>query len=135
MTADRLPIEGGFADPVFDLQATFSKAMHAFSRPGSIVDLGTIVSAPPPLATAAAAFLATLGDFETAIWLDPSLRDADVVAWIGFNVGASVTDKPGLADFGVLSTQFGDWERHGFAVGTSEYPDRSSHLDRANWQS
>jgi alpha-D-ribose 1-methylphosphonate 5-triphosphate synthase subunit PhnH len=123
--SDAIAAEGGFADPVFDSQAIFSAVMSAFSRPGTVVDLGARVQAPAPLAPAAAAILAALADFDTPVWLDDKMAAADVGAWITFQTGAALTKDSSAAGFAVLSHPE-ELALNSFSIGTSEYPDRSA---------
>lgn len=120
-------VEGGFADPVFDSQAVFSRIMDAFARPGSIIDLGGRVTSPAPLVPAAAAFLAALADYDTPIWLDAPLRQAaGVAAWVAFQSGAPLIEQPEAARFAVLAGAGSTAEPGQFAIGTPAYPDRSA---------
>ena len=123
--ADTVATEGGFADPVFDAQAIFSAVMSAFARPGTIVDLGDRVRVPAPLATAAAAILAALADFDTPVWLDAGTEVSGLGYWIAFQTGAPLTRDPGAAQFAVLSDP-ADLAFERFSAGTPEYPDRSA---------
>jgi alpha-D-ribose 1-methylphosphonate 5-triphosphate synthase subunit PhnH len=125
VASDAIAAEGGFADPVFDSQAVFSAVMTAFSRPGTIVDIGGRVNAPVPLAPAAAAILAALADFDTPVWLEDKINTADVGAWIAFQTGAALAADPTAARFAVLSDP-DELMLDRFSIGTSEYPDRSA---------
>lgn len=126
---DATATAGGFSDPVFDSQAVFSAIMNAFARPGTVADLGGRAAAPAPLAPAASAFLAALADFDTAVWLDEAMRVAPgLPEWISFQTGAPLTLKPDAAGFAVLSSASGVLKLDRFAVGTPNYPDRSTTL-------
>lgn len=125
--SDSVAVEGGLADPVFDSQAIFSLIMNAFARPGTIVGLGDRVTAPAPVVPAAAAFLATLADFDTPVWLDEPLKQAEgLAAWIAFQTGAPLTENPEAARFAVLADAQSAAELDRFAIGTPAYPDRSA---------
>ena len=129
MGKDMNGIDGGFTDPVFDSQAVFAGVMQALSRPGTAVELGARVKAPGALAPAAASILAALADYDTPVWLDASLRQApDVVQWIGFQTGAIQVKAPGQARFAVASAGADLPNLSDFALGTADYPDRSTTL-------
>lgn len=118
--------DGGFADPVFDLQAVFRRMMEAFSAPGSIVETGLLASARAPLPPAAAAILAALADYDTPVWFEqPHDRAA---AWLTFQTGARIADGPEGAAFAILAagSNVAGWGR--LPIGTAEYPDRSATL-------
>lgn len=119
--------EGGFESPVFGAQAAFRAVMDAMARPGTIADLGHTVSAPAPLETAAAAFLAALADYDSPVWFEAD--DAQAAgAWVEFQTGAPVIANPEQAAFAVLSkgSSVGGWSR--FSIGTASYPDASATL-------
>jgi alpha-D-ribose 1-methylphosphonate 5-triphosphate synthase subunit PhnH len=120
-------LDGGFTAPVFQSQAVFRLVMDAMAQPGRIVDLGRSVQAPPPLESAAAAFLATLADYDTPVWFEDS--DADTAAsWLTFHTGAKVANDPATASFAALSkdSQVSAWRN--FTTGSLSYPDRSATL-------
>ncbi|MEZ0168216.1 phosphonate C-P lyase system protein PhnH [Microvirga sp. TS319] len=126
MTATTL-LDGGFTAPVFQSQAAFRLVMDAMAQPGLVVDVGQPVQAPAPLAPAAAAFLATLADYDTPVWIEDEGAEA-AVSWLTFHTGAAVTKDPATASFAVLSTKslVGGWSK--LAMGTLSYPDRSATL-------
>lgn len=120
-------VEGGLENPVFGSQMIFKAVMDAFAGPGVIADIGQLVSAPPPLVPAAAAFLAVLADYDTPVWLgERTVRDA--ARWITFQTGAPVVGDPAAAAFAVLDPKgdVDDWSR--FPIGSAEYPDHSATL-------
>jgi alpha-D-ribose 1-methylphosphonate 5-triphosphate synthase subunit PhnH len=120
-------LDGGFTAPVFQSQAAFWLVMDAMAQPGRIVDLGHSVQAPAPLEPAAAAFLATLADYETPVWFEDNGTDA-AASWLTFHTGAAVTKDPSTAIFAVLSknSPVSGWRN--FAMGSLPYPDRSATL-------
>ena len=119
--------EGGFESPVFGAQAAFRSVMDAMARPGTIVDLGHPVSAPAPLETAAAAFLAALADYDSPVWFEADDAEA-ASAWVEFQTGAPVVGDPDKAAFAVLAkgSAVANWRR--FSIGTASYPDASATL-------
>ena len=107
-----------FPEPVLASQAVFRAVMDAFARPGEIKALPHAAMAPSPLSATAAALAWALLDYETPLWLDAPLADVPAVAeWIRFHAGARVTDDPAQAP---------PFDQ--FALGTPEYPDRSTTL-------
>ena len=126
MSGDAL--SGGFADPVFDAQATFRAVLDALSRPGRIVALGQRVAPPAPLLPAAAAVIAALADDGTPVFLDPALDTEPVRGWIAFHTGAPVTRDPAAAAFAVVGNPSEMLAFSAFAQGTAEYPDRAATL-------
>ncbi|EIM27030.1 phosphonate C-P lyase system protein PhnH [Microvirga lotononidis] len=120
-------LDGGFADPVLQSQATFRLVMDAMAQPGRIVDVGEPVRAPAPLDPAAAAFLATLADYDTTVWFEDDGADA-AASWLTFHTGAPVTKDPSTASFVLLSkgSPAAGWLE--FPMGSLPYPDRSATL-------
>lgn len=109
-------------------QATFRAVMDAMARPGRV----NALTAPPadwpaPLNAGAAAIALCLFDFETPVWLDEPARDGDAAAWLRFHTGARVTADPLAAAFAVI-TGPGQSGLPGFALGSLDYPDRSTTL-------
>lgn len=119
---------GGFADPVFASQDVFHSIMHAFSRPGTVAQLGERASGPAPLCAAASSILLTLCDYDTPVWFEAAETMREVAVWLTFHSGAPTCDALEKAAFLVLSetTDIAQW--HAVARGTSEYPDRSATL-------
>jgi alpha-D-ribose 1-methylphosphonate 5-triphosphate synthase subunit PhnH len=113
----------GFADPVADAQATFRAVLDAMGRPGRLHLVGEKVQPPAPLAGATAALLLTLADADTPLWLAPDLCTAH--DWIVFHTGASITETPSDAAFGVANTLP---DLSAFAAGSDETPETSATL-------
>jgi alpha-D-ribose 1-methylphosphonate 5-triphosphate synthase subunit PhnH len=119
----------GFERPVQDSQAVFRSVMMAMARPGTIRDMAAVLSPPGEMAPAAAALALALCDFETPVWLDPALAaDPEVPAFLRFHTGAPIVDAPASAHFAFLSRGAEIPEFETFALGTAEYPDRSTTL-------
>ena len=123
MEAALLP---GLVDPVFDSQTVFRAALEAFSHPGRVVPVGVSVCAPATLAPATVAFLLTMADFETPVWLQH--HDAAVVDYLRFHCGAPITDEPSRARFAVIADPLRMPPLDVFDPGEPEYPDRSATL-------
>jgi alpha-D-ribose 1-methylphosphonate 5-triphosphate synthase subunit PhnH len=118
-----------FADPVLASQAAFRAVMEAMARPGTIMDIAGIETAPRPLCPAAAAVALTLTDYEAPVWLAPELAQAsDVAGWLRFHTGAPLVDDPQRAAFGFIADPQHMPAFDGFSQGTVEYPDRAATL-------
>lgn len=118
-----------FPEPVLASQAVFRAVMDAFARPGEVKPLSHALVAPAPLSATAAALAWALLDYETPLWLDAALAEMPAVAeWIRFHAGARVTDDPRQASFAIISDPAQAPSFDQFALGTPEYPDRSTTL-------
>lgn len=118
---------GGFKDPVFDAQATFRAVLDAFARPGQIVPLAARTHPPKALPPLAADVLCAMADQETSVFLCPPLGTTKAVAgWLRFQTGAPNTTDPATADFVVAAQVTAMPALSLLAMGTSEYPDRST---------
>src|SRR5262249_48535997 len=110
-------------------QAVFRAVMDAMARPGEIKPLVPAAAAPAPLSPTGAAVALALLDYETPVWLDAPLANAQPVAdWIPVPNGARVTDDPQAAAFAFLADPKRVPAFDAFAIGTAEYPDRSTTL-------
>ena len=115
-------------DSAFASQAAFRAVMECFARPGEIRTLDG-VAAPAPLAPATAALIQSLADYETPIWLDPPLANVPAVGeWIRFRTGAPLVKDMRGAAFALIGSPSDMPEFSEFALGTEEYPDRSTTL-------
>jgi alpha-D-ribose 1-methylphosphonate 5-triphosphate synthase subunit PhnH len=120
-----MTIAPGFADATRESQRTFRAILAAMSRPGTMV--AAALPAPPDgLSPAAAAALLTLCDGDTPVWLDEAATQA--AEWLRFHSGAPVTGAPGTAFFAVVSDAGMLPPLDRFALGSDEYPDRSTTL-------
>jgi alpha-D-ribose 1-methylphosphonate 5-triphosphate synthase subunit PhnH len=116
-----------FADPTFETQAAFRRIMRALSAPGTILSCGEALAPPAPLARAAAAALLTLADFETPLWIAPSFPQA-VGDYLAFHSGAPCAAAPDKAAFALVDLAADGLDLARFALGTAEYPDRSTTI-------
>ncbi len=122
-------LAGGFAEPVFAAQKVFRAVMDALARPGSLQPLLTEAIAPAPLMPELAALALTLLDHDSPAWLDPALAAAPEVAeWLRFHTGAPLVGAPGDAMFALVAEAAALPPLDAFALGTDEYPDRSTSL-------
>jgi len=122
---ETLALEGGFQDGPRDAAFAFRAAMECMARPGRI-DQVMGGQGPEPLSVAASVLVLTLCDPETPVHLAGAVDCAPVRDWITFHTGAPLVG-PSHAMFAI-----GEWEDlmplDRFAVGTPEYPDRSTTL-------
>lgn len=120
-------LAGGFAEPVFGAQATFRALMDALANPGRPQVLGAVLDTPAGLAPELAAVALTLCDHDTAVWLDPDLMEVEaILAWVRFHTAAPLTSDPSRAAFALVSSAAALPRFDHFALGTDEYPDRST---------
>jgi alpha-D-ribose 1-methylphosphonate 5-triphosphate synthase subunit PhnH len=117
----------GFVAPARDAQATFRALLAAIAEPGSIRQVDPVIEPPAPLGRALAAACLTLLDFETPVWLAPSLGKA-AADWLVFHTGAPITTDVGAAAFAVLTEtdEIGPLDR--FALGSDEAPEGGATL-------
>lgn len=119
----------GFADPVFDAQAVFRAALSALARPGIPNDLPGLLDPPAPLTPELAALALALCDADASIWLDAPLAASTAVAgYLRFHTGARLVEDPTEAAFALISDPAAMPPLDSFALGSAEYPDRSTTL-------
>lgn len=123
-------LAAGFADKVVSAQATFRAVMEAMARPGTVQQLDAkLRHAPLPLMPAAAAIALTLFDHDTPIWLDAPLKATPAVtSWLRFHTAAPLTDATADAAFALVSSVDQMPVLDQFALGSNDYPDRSTTL-------
>lgn len=127
-SAFTVAIAPGFRDPVFQSQATFRAVLDALAEPGSERAVTGIAEAPVPLSPVAAAVIATLADFETAVWRDTALRTPEIEAWLAFHTGAPVALDPTRAHFAAIGAAEICPDFSDFALGTDVDPSTSATL-------
>jgi len=119
----------GFADKVLSAQSTFRSVMDAMARPGSVQRIVPMTGAPGTMMRGTAAIALTLFDHDTPLWLDARMSESsDVVKWLKFHTGAPVVQDSSIASFALISDGGLLPALERFALGTSEYPDRSTTL-------
>jgi alpha-D-ribose 1-methylphosphonate 5-triphosphate synthase subunit PhnH len=124
-----ITLDGGFAEPVFGAQLTFRAIMDALANPGQAQRLDHALAAPAGLAPELAAIALTLCDHDTLLWLDPSLVENEaIVSWLRFHTAAPLTTDPGRAQFALVADVSGLPPLDRFALGSDEYPDRSTTI-------
>jgi alpha-D-ribose 1-methylphosphonate 5-triphosphate synthase subunit PhnH len=118
-----------FADPAFESQAAFRAILRAIASPGAIESCGLGLAPPSPLSPAAAATILTLADFETPLWIAPSLAEGgEAAAYIKFHSGAPLAASPRDAAFALLDLERDGLDLKSFAQGAQDYPDRSTTI-------
>jgi alpha-D-ribose 1-methylphosphonate 5-triphosphate synthase subunit PhnH len=121
-----MTIAAGFADPALGAQATFRRLLEAIAHPGRIVTMPEGLPAPPaPLLAPAYAAALTLLDFETPLWIDPSLATPAVIDSLRLQCGCPMVPQAD-ARFALLAGTGAPLAA--FDQGTPEYPDRSATL-------
>lgn len=117
----------GFADKVLSAQSTFRSVMDAMARPGSVQRIVPMAGSPGLMMRGTAAIALTLFDHDTPLWLDARMSEgSDVVKWLKFHTGAPVVQDSSIASFALISDGVLLPTLERFALGTNEYPDRST---------
>ncbi|MDY7546322.1 phosphonate C-P lyase system protein PhnH [Glaciimonas sp. CA11.2] len=118
-------------DPVHDAQSTFRAVLKALSEPGSIQTVVADIPFPAPLFLSTTALCLALADVDTAMWLDVGANSAALNAYLRFHCGCRLVEDGKLATFAVMTDPLqlaGVNALEKFAIGTMEYPDRSTTL-------
>jgi len=122
-------IDGGLGDPVFDAQEAFRAVMDALANPGTVRPLGVRTAPPAPLTSELAALALTLCDHDSPVWLDARLAAVpEIQDWLSFHTGAPVTTNKSEAMFALVAEAMALPSLGEFALGSDEYPDRSTTL-------
>ena len=121
-------LDGGFPDAVTHAQEIFRAVMDSMARPGTVELVEVPVAPPAPLGIAAGALLLALCDHDTPIWVSSTLAKSALPAWIGFHTGASLTSERSEARFAFVEAGIPVPSLTQFALGTQDYPDRSTTL-------
>jgi alpha-D-ribose 1-methylphosphonate 5-triphosphate synthase subunit PhnH len=121
-------LEPGFADAVHGSQACFRAILDALAHPGRIVALPAALAGLPPagLGAAAVSVALTLCDIDTPVWLDEA--SAGAAPYLSFHCGAPLTALPAEARFAFVRDPAVLPPLDRFALGTDEYPERSTTL-------
>ena len=117
----------GFADKVLSAQSTFRSVMDAMARPGSVQRIRAVAGAPSPMMRGTAAIALTLFDHDTPVWLDDAMSATFQVAkWLKFHTSTPVIEDMSVCSFAVIADPQHLPSLDGFALGSNEYPDRST---------
>jgi alpha-D-ribose 1-methylphosphonate 5-triphosphate synthase subunit PhnH len=128
MACENMIYAGGFESPVFQSQTVFKALMDGMARPGTIQSVDKGATPPLPMGSGAGAIALTLCDHDTPVYLSKPLVEAGVPGWLAFQSGALVTDDRTEAQFAFLDRNTLLPPLSTFAVGTQEYPDRSTTI-------
>ena len=127
VTIAELP--AGFADKVLSAQSTFRSVMDAMARPGSVRRISVAAAAPAPMMHGTAAIALTLFDHDTSIWLDGSMSATpEIGKWLKFHTSAPVIADAATSSFAVVGNANDIPPLDRLALGSDEYPDRSTTL-------
>src|SRR5689334_10415891 len=127
VTITELP--AGFADKMLSAQSTFRSVMDAMARPGSVQRIRAAAGTPGPVMRGTAAIALTLFDHDTPVWLDAATSaTTDVAKWLKFHTGAPVVADTSVCSFAVIGDAKNLPPLDRFALGSNEYPDRSTTL-------
>lgn len=117
----------GLADPAHDAQQIFRAILDATSHPGRIVTLPAAPAGPGMLSPAATAYLLTLVDRDTPVWLADAFDRPEVRDFLRFHASAPIVTSRAEAAFGVVAAGQAR-PLDGFNLGTDAYPDCSTTL-------
>ena len=123
--SDLSALAPGLDDPAHDAQRIFRAILEATSHPGHIVTLPAAPAGPGTLSAAATAYLLTLVDRDTPVWLASEFDRPEVRDFLRFHAGAPIVASRPEAAFGVVAAGQGQ-PFDGFNLGTDAYPDRSA---------
>ena len=119
----------GPSDPVHSSQSVFRSVMNALARPGSIHTVSPVANAPSRFMPATAAVTLSLFDHDTPIWIDDHFTaDPAVSEWLRFQSDAPLVVDASRASFALIHSGAVLPDFDTFALGTPEYPDRSTTL-------
>ncbi len=121
-----LLVSSGFSDPVHNAQHTFRSVLSALAEPA----LPQSVEVTLPnlgVSDAALAIVLTLTDFDTLLWLSPSIAaHSDMCTYLQFHTGAPITANPAEADFALASSVDDLPEFTDFCLGSAMVPESST---------
>lgn len=117
----------GFKNAVHDAQQTFRGLLDALAHPGQLYTPKIDLEAPEGLMPLCAAACLTLFDWETVVWVQPTLPVA-VRDWLRFHTGTRFTAEPQAATFAVINDAFSLPNLKLFNWGSAEDPEQSTTL-------
>lgn len=117
----------GFQNAAHDAQRVFRVLMDALARPTTVQPLALDLAPPAPLTPELASIALSLADGDAPLWLDETLASEPAVAqWLRFHTGAAVVTDPAEAAFALVRDAHALPPLDAFALGTEEFPDRST---------
>lgn len=116
----------GFSRPSLDSQQVFRLLLDAMARPGSVVDLSFAPEGSGLGGRALGAVALTLFDFETPLWLSPSLAGTAFETWVRFHCSAPIVLEPEACSFALALGLDELPELARLPLGDPRYPDRSA---------
>lgn len=119
-------IPAGFARPVFESQGTFRAILDAMSRPGRVVPLPVQAEGPRGWSGGMASVVLTLCDMDTPVWLDAQAATDDARRFLRFHCACPLIDAPAKASFAVVMNHVLMPSLDAFALGTADYPEKST---------
>lgn len=124
-TAAAIPAPG-FDDPTLDAQRVFRAVLDALAHPGRRYPMRVPPVSPTAFGPGLAAVALTLLDEECSVWIAGAAGDdRELAAWLSFHTGVTRADRPGDADF-VVVTRASRPALVDLAQGTDVDPHRST---------
>lgn len=118
-----------FVDKVLSAQSTFRSVMDAMARPGTVKRIHAAAGTPGTMMRGTAAIALTLFDHDTPVWLDRTMSaTSDVAKWLKFHTSAPVVADTRACSFALIGDAQALPPFDRFALGSNEYPDRSTTL-------
>ena len=111
-----------FGNLAHDSARAFRPILNAMANPGKIYSFNPPVQAPVELGPEAAAVALALCDFQSPIWLESSLRIAEIQQYIRFHTGAPITNSKPDAMFAFIDAARAVPDLADFPMGTQELP-------------
>lgn len=119
----------GFTDASSQTQSVFRSIMNALAHPTRLEIITADLSPPDPLTPELAAIALAMADVDAPIWLDAKLAaNPAVAAFLRFHTGAPIVSEAKLAAFALVVDAAALMPLESFAIGTEEYPDRSTTI-------
>ena len=121
-------VRRGFQQPPLEAQRLYRRLLDAMAGPGRPQDLSEAPEPPEGLFRSTGGVALTLLDFETLVWLDPTLRGGEAQAWLRFHCGCPFTEDANAATFALIVDAAHMPRLEAFNPGDARYPDRSTTL-------
>ena len=117
-----------FAEPVLESQRLFRTFLRVMAEPGRLQSFSLPTIPVSPLSPATVAICLTLLDYETPIWVQPLLRNLQVMDFLRLYCGCPITEDPRRARFALIGDPQTMPAFSAFNTDESEYLDRSTTL-------